>query len=529
MPVTTIPLVGGMTARGFAKTIGTSAKDQQYINCLFETAINPALGKKAIYVVKRPGSTTGSSIGATCYALASYSTYFTGMSCTATALFRGTTNLGTIAAAVTELYLSDTVMSAQEVICFGAGGSAAYFCFQDAVTTNFPNFTGDTHTNTVIDNITSTTGLYVGQAISGTGIQAGTRIATITSSTAITTTLATTATNAGVTITKEAIAKIIDADFPTQNINSVTAMNGYMFTATNDKIYNCPINTPWLLTAADYISSDYAGDNIGALYKYGDYIIAAGANSIQYFQLTGNSSGSVLSAVRALNKQTDISIVRPRFVGGAGYSLAFGTDSGYSILKMSSATDFSTVSDPVVGGVFGANGPTSYGTVTITGDKKLFMPCDGNSTQSVAYDDSTKMCSIYKMDANILSSFGTSFTKSGATTLFTWAAGNTWTDSSSAYTMTIQTEPFVLNDGRPFTISMVELVADTQASGTTTFTTYNDDYATALSLPAFDMTAQNKVSRPCGYYPNHVIFKLEHAANTGFRAQALKVHWEPAG
>ena len=520
-----------MTARGFAKTIGTSAKDQQYINCLFESAINPALGKKAIYVVKRPGSTTGSSIGATCYALASYSTYFTGMSCTATAIFRGTTSLGAIGNTVKDLFLSDTVMDEQEVICFAVDTTAAYFCFKDAVTTNFPTFTGDTHTNTVIDNIASTVGLYPGQVITGTGIQAATRIATITSATAITTTLATTATNAGVTITKEAIAKIIDADFPASDIQSVTAMNGYMFTATSDKIYNCPINTPWLQTASDYISADYSGDTLVRIWKYGDYIVAVGANSIQYFQITGNSSGSVLSAVRALNKTTDRQInFQPIFVGGFGYVTSSSDAAGYAIMKMGSATEMVPVTDPITGGVLGGNGPTALGMATITGDRKLVMPCDGNNTQSLVYDDSSKMCSLYKLaSANILTSFGTTFTKSGATTLFTWAAGNTWTDSTVAYTMTIQTEPFVLNNGRPFTISMVELIGDTQASGTTTFTTYNDDYTTALSLSAFDMTAQNKVSRPCGYYPNHVIFKLEHSANTAFRAQALKVHWEPAG
>lgn len=528
MPVTTIPLVGGMTARGFAKTIGTSSKDQQYINCLFEIGINQALGKKAVYVVKRPGSTTSSNLGAACFAVTSYGTYFTGMSCTATALYRGSTSLGTLAGAVTELHVSDTVMDEQEVICFAAAGSAGYFCFKDAVTTNFPTFNGDTHTNTVIDGIADTTGLYPGQLITGTGIQAGTRIATITSATAITVTLATTGT-ATIAVTKEAIAKIIDADYPTSNINSVTAMNGYMFTAVNDKIYNCPINTPWLMTSTDYISADYTGDNIVTTYKHGDYIIAAGSASIQYFQITGNASGSVLFTVRSLNRQTDTSMFRPVFAGGEGYTVAAGTDSGRTMLKLASVTSMSPVTDPVAGGVMGGNGPTALGTVTITGDKKLVIPCDANSTQSLVYDDSTKMCSIYKMDVAIASSFGTTFTKTSTNTLFTWAAGNTWTDSTAAYTMTIQTEPFVLNDGRPFQISMIELVADTEASGTTSLTTYDDDYTTALSLAAFDMTAKNKVTRGCGYYQNHVIFKLENSANTPFRAQALKVHWEPCG
>ena len=531
MPVTTIPLVGQMTARGFAKTIGTSSKDQQYINCLFEVAVNPALGKKALYVVKRPGSTTSSSIGATCYAVASYSSYFTNMSCTSTALFRGSTNIGTISSIVNDLSVADTVMNATEVICFNTTGSAVYFVFKDAVTTNFPTFSGDTHTNTTIDNIASTTGLYPGQLITGTGIQAGTRILTITSATAITTTIATTGT-ATITITKEAVALVLDADSPAAAgvVASVSALNGYMFTGTTDgRIFNCPVNSPWLQTAADYISADFGADNLQALYKWGNYIIAGGAASLQYFQITGNASGSILSAAQALNKQTDIpSTLKPRWVGGSGYLISGATDAGYSIYKMSSPTDMATVTDPVTGAIISGNITSGgLGTVTITGDKKLVMACNGNGTSSVVYDDTTRMASIYKMDANILSSFGTTFTKSGATTLFTWAAGDTWTDSSAAYTMTIQTEPLVLNNGRYFVIDRVELIADTQSSGTTALTTYDDDYTTALTHEAFDMTAVNKEVTRLGGFDNHVIFKLEHSANTGFRAQALKIHWRP--
>ena len=532
MPVTTIPLVGNLTARGFAKTIGTSAKDQQYINCLFEVGVNPALGKKAVYVVKRPGSTTGSTIASGVQALISYSSYFTGMSCTSTAIYKGTTSLGTISGAVTSLNLADTVMSAQDVICFcDSTGKSGWYCFKDAVTTNFPTFSGDTHTNTTIDGIASTTGLYPGQLITGTGIQAGTRIATITSATAITVTIATTGT-ATVTITKEAIAKVIDSDYPNASVVSVAANNGYMFSATADgRIFNCTINAPNTVAAADYITADYSADALSYIFKFGDYIIAIGGNSLQYFQITGNSSGSVLSAVRSLNKYFTETMLAPIFVGGDAYMLAANTDTGESLYRMSSPTSMEPVNDQITGGIMGDLVLDSLGMARFSGNKRVLLLHDltGDRTDILAYDPTSRMWSVFTLSAGMTSSYLGSFTKTGASTLFSWATGDTYTDSTVAYTMTIQTEPFVLNNGRPFTISMVELVADTQSSGTTAFTTYNDDYATPLTLPTFDMTAQNKVSRPCGYYPNHVIFKLEHSAATAFRAQALKVHWEPAG
>lgn len=60
--------------------------------------------------------------------------------------------------------------------------------------------TGDTHTSTTIDNITSTANLYVGQAIAGLGIPTGATIATIVGANSITISSAATATNAGISL-----------------------------------------------------------------------------------------------------------------------------------------------------------------------------------------------------------------------------------------------------------------------------------------------------------------------------------------
>lgn len=61
--------------------------------------------------------------------------------------------------------------------------------------------TGDTHTNFIIDNITSTAGLSVGMAASGTNIAASSVIASIDSATQVTLSKATTGTSAGVSVT----------------------------------------------------------------------------------------------------------------------------------------------------------------------------------------------------------------------------------------------------------------------------------------------------------------------------------------
>ena len=61
--------------------------------------------------------------------------------------------------------------------------------------------TGNTHTSTTIDSMSSTTGIQVGMTISGSGITAGTTVATIVSSTSITISAATSSSLTGTSLT----------------------------------------------------------------------------------------------------------------------------------------------------------------------------------------------------------------------------------------------------------------------------------------------------------------------------------------
>lgn len=58
----------------------------------------------------------------------------------------------------------------------------------------FPILTGSTHTNTTVDNLSSTTNIQVGMKVVGTGVTAGTKVASITNSTTIVLDTATTGT-----------------------------------------------------------------------------------------------------------------------------------------------------------------------------------------------------------------------------------------------------------------------------------------------------------------------------------------------
>lgn len=123
---------------------------------------------------------------------------------------------------------------------------AGAHCFEATITP-----TGDTHTNFILDNMSSNAGIVVGMAVSGSGIAAGSVVASIDSATQITLSKATTATAATVTFTiagdvfKVALIKVAAAGTygaATVNYSDVTGnsdeVSGTGYTATGVALTN---------------------------------------------------------------------------------------------------------------------------------------------------------------------------------------------------------------------------------------------------------------------------------------------------
>ena len=177
MPQLTIPLVPTYDGRPFKAfdTVVTNGKGARAISCFFEIVPSKELNSKSIYVCKRPGfiaqitpsaGNAGKDIsedGIVIVFGASFTVFYNAVNC------------GNV---------DGQPCSIRRVLVGGEGyymiptlSSGSFYLAENA--TGTATFTGDTHTNTTIDNVSSLTGLYVGQAISGTNIAANTRIDSI--------------------------------------------------------------------------------------------------------------------------------------------------------------------------------------------------------------------------------------------------------------------------------------------------------------------------------------------------------------
>ena len=542
MPELTIPLVGQPTQRGLITRGAFSAgQDQRFINCLFTSIKDGEKGTKNVYVEKRQGieaySTPSSgNVGLKVFVSPAtnkvISIFNTGSSIL---IYAETTNCGTLDSSsisqINEALLGGTVSYVIFTTSLGTGWFLASDSFADT------SFTGDTHTNTTIDNIAGAGGLYVGQLISGTGIQADTRIASrtpdTTTPTSITTTLATTA-SASITITKEPVAKIISANFPSA-ASGLVEMDGFIFTAdiTNAIIAHSDINSIVNWSAISRIPANISSDSLGFSAKYRNRILGFGSNTIQPFYNAGNPSGSVLSADKDGTQQ-----IGGTFVSQVNEYLFFiGPPTLNPGVWMMSRDGVRKISTPIIDRdlstsfVFSTNISSIFYAgytwlILFTSAGTIFFYC-------VELDSwNEQLFSTTVVDANSLrrvSNLAGPFFISGSTNgkVYTWDGSPTYQDDGASYTMTIQTEPKVLNKGKGFIINSVELLADNQSSGSTQLEISRDDYASFQVLGSFDLTQRRKRIVRGGLCRNHAIFRLTDSGNNAWRAQAIVVNYSP--
>lgn len=550
MPTHIIPLALAATARGWEKSVGASAKDQQLINGLVEISANTIIGAKSVYVAKRDGSAGSSSVGASGEARILKSSYADRLYITNTdfRLFTGPNGvgdlgiLGAMMGDTSSLNVCEALVTNGTVHCFTIGTTGWYF-FENAASTNFPTFTGNrTSGSAIISGIASTTGIYPGQAISGTGIPADTRVLSVDSATQITMTAnASSGAGTATTITKEAVAKVLDAQFPADPSNWVF-LNGYFFVAhqANGKIFQSASNDPSSWQSADVISADYGSDGISFLFKIKEYILAAGLQgTIQYFYNAGNASGSVLSSAPHLVITGMDMVSEPVSIGGASYFIGSeGTHTTsssikpYALYRISGVNTIERVSDSIGGGIVTDGSNTFYALSTANlGDRKVLLintSFTAPGATTLMYDPLSQEFSMLALaSGSLLSSFESYFTKDGALTEFSWAGGNTWTDSSVAYTLTAQTAPQEFSGTLGAVDVCYELMgADTESTGTATLEVSDDDGANWSTVGAFDMTAAKKIIWGGGWHRGPRAYRITHSANTNFRAQALKITWK---
>lgn len=102
------------------------------------------------------------------------------------------------------------------------------------------------------------------------------------------------------------ITQITDVDFPNPHLPFPVSMDGYLFLAKANTadIYNSDLDDPFGWDPSQFITAEMYPDNIVALTKNNNYVIAVGSGSTEYFYDAGTATGSPLARNDSAVSQT---------------------------------------------------------------------------------------------------------------------------------------------------------------------------------------------------------------------------------
>lgn len=437
---------------------------------------------------------------------------------------------------------NETILGGITYILISSNAGTGWFLASDAINLVGYTFTGTTHSNTTMDGITSTAGMYAGQAISGSGIPANTRIQQVVSVNSITLTIAAT-TSTTATFTREAIAKIIATAFPgnvaapNNLVGGFAELDGYIFVMTKSgRVFNSDLNSVTSWTAGSFILASISTDSGVGVAKYKNQIMAMGNQSIEFFYNAGNPAGSPLSSSPQLASTVGVAItgqlltpnvnntyVYPLYATSNNKVFFVGSDrclytmNGFSPDKISEEglklqveysdglSAFTLENRPVV--AF-SNNTYPFNSFWYFVDDKIWTNPNFSAGHHVAGGDLSDPIIVLE-------------DTSGKLGYFSAIAGQIFQDFGVAFSMQFQLQTDM---GTNFVKIVRELrvEADNQASGNLAVSYSDDDGATFSTSRNIDMTRQRKRLTRLGSFVGTRIWRFTHSDNTACRIKLLE-------
>jgi len=521
--------------------IGTSSKDGQLINCFVVTVTDSIQNKKRSYLVKRPGFSTTSTpaAGSIGNALLIWTGKGTGtdtvsaFGATNSTIYLNTTSLGAMTGLATGIV--ETFIGTEPTLLVSSSDNTAWQTSSSAITTGV-TFTGSTHTNTTVDSISSTTGLVAGQLLTGTGFAANTRIASIDSATAITTTIATTATNAGVTITRTILGKIVDADFPGNAgktlAGTFSIMDGFAaIMDTEGVLWASDLNTVSAWNPLSFDSANaYPDKGVGCI-RQKNFILAFGTESVQFFFNAGLTPFPFTKSVAMTVKVGAISANAITQIADSVFWCGSTPQGGLSIFTYDGS--ISRISTPEIDGLLILAGASNISLTTIRFYGRSFVLVNASNT---TYAYCIEERNWFQMSSSInlwykcvgVSIGGTMVNYSISNTVTSGKiysmnpASFVYSDDSSSYTSTAQLPPMDHGTSARKFYSEIELICDRELSSSPVSLLYSDDdYQSFTTWGTLDLSDARPRALRLGSGRKR-IWALSHSAQTPFRIEYLQ-------
>ena len=524
----------------------TSAyKDQRFINCIPERITNKLTGASRFYCTKRPGFALWStpSAGNAGNAIHLWETFgggtvpvMTSFGSTNSVLYKDTTSLDSITGVTT--FLDEALIGTTSYLIALSSDSTGWFYANDAgVPTQ--TFTATTVSGSpTVTAIASTTGMYKGMAITGTGIPASTVILSVDSGTQITLSANATASNVGVTLTRSVLAKITDTDFPGNAGRTLTGrlafMDGFTFVMdTSGRIYNSDINSITSWTALNYVTAQGSFDNGVGVARYKNQIVAFGSETTEFFFNAGNATGSPLQ--NQPQATIKLGCIGPNAYCPVEDSIAWVSSSNISGVGVYLLDGYTPkrISIPAIEAGLALVPSTSIwmNAVQMLGKTLLVIATTGTTYVYSLTDDTwhewssteTLWHHIVGTSSGTRMVYAVSNSSTGGKVFRINPSSLVYTDDGSAFNMTIQTSPFDADNGLRKRLYRLQLIGD-QYSTTNPVTIQwsDDDYQTWSTGRSVDMINGSPYLVGCGSFRRRN-FKIVNSSELPLRLEAIEM------
>lgn len=333
-----------------------------------------------------------------------------------------------------------------------------------------------------------------------------------------------------------------DAEWPTSNLGPVCFFDDYIFLAQSDgEIWNSDVDAPTAWTSTGVISASGYGDDLEAIVRMKEQIVALGKSSIQMFY-DNATTGSPLARVE--QNAFQVGCVSKNTVALSGETLVWvgsseeGGDMNRQVWLMEGLTKFKSVSTKVIERFLAEEG------TNISNASCWMERVDGHLLYVLNLITTASRTFVYDVDMDMWSEWQVA----GASTEITWNAatslnGETYVqdvasgrilkfadtvyqDNGTNFTVTIQTDRF--NFGTPMCKFQNRLWIEgdtTSSSSNLAVSVTDDDYASFNTARNIDMSLIRKFLPQWGRFYERA-YKFTYTDNYPLRLRQFWVDLE---
>lgn len=341
--------------------------------------------------------------------------------------------------------------------------------------------------------------------------------------------------------TNNTVTQITSANLPPTFAYPVS-MDAYIFLLqpATDVIWNSDVDA-LTFTATSFLSKEMYPDNVVALARQLNYIVAFGTYSMEFFYDNANASGSPLTRNESI--AIKVGCAAPYAVAQADNRMVWvaqsnnGNQSVWMCAGLSSAKVSTAFVDRII---FNEGSTLANATATICKHKghTLYLLNLSTNNRTLVYDLDTNLWFDWSHNnSGVHNMLPYTYMTQGANGqilalhntngIIYQLAQNVYQDDLAPIYVEIVTRRLDFDETRQKRFLRVELIGDQQSTGTVTLDWSDDDYTTfGVVQPArtLDLTGTVTVRPMCKSIGRHrrPAFRLQHTSNGDFRAEALE-------